>query len=284
MRPVTAPCGHSFCMQHLQEWITEQRKRGIAEPVCTFRCLLLLPRLEDLCVNHALADAVALVAAHRTVAASPPAMSRQAFSALFLILVGWVATAWGRVRQSGAVTMTVLYTVCQAAEGGAAHFWAGIAHIQDGGTYFYSTVAGAVFSLIVNFRSILRLCYLAASVACARERQSRHAAVVKKVPQRVAARTVPWYRRTTSSWCYGMLGAALVVVLMLMPMCLYIGYSSPLPLDDPELDRLLPLHPLVGADRDRLIYLCDAALRGRHANMQTVPHSKTHRSLAFFIR
>ena len=111
VRPVTAPCGHSFCLQHVKDWIVEQRKRGVAEPVCTFRCLLPLPNLEDLCVNRALeAHAVALVAAHRAAAASPIALG-QALNALLDIFVGWVDASWARLKRLGALLVVFLCSV-----------------------------------------------------------------------------------------------------------------------------------------------------------------------------
>ena len=271
VRPVMAPCGHSFCMLHAQEWITEQRKRGVGEPACPFRCLLPLPKLEDLRVNRALEDAVALVAAHRAAATNPLALGL----ALLLLLAGWVRSAWESLVTAGGSLLTWAARTWTALKRGAS-FHAAMCWtiLRRAAAAVLACIGGAISLLtaparagpaawmrVVTFARLL-LC-VAATRLCRGCRRGGRAAAAPPTRKPVAYVAAPWYRNRCC--CLGMLvAAAALLLLVTWFLCFQVLRLHLMgTLVNPTLTRLLPLHPLEGDDLNRFIALCDKSLTAR---------------------
>ena len=88
-------------------------------------------------------------------------------------------------------------------------------------------------------------------------------------------------RRIPCSW-YVLRGAAAAVALVTL--YLFMGRPLALPIDDPKIDRLLPLHPLVGTDRDRLVSCCDAELQRDRQLAHLLLPAQEVRAFTFLLR
>ena len=98
----TAPCGHSACAACWRQWVTTEKRKGVAAPLCFLRCQPPLPPLADLRLNGALQDAVA---AHRAVIASPVVRCALAVEAGVLFVVAWLCAGLARAGSAVAVPM-----------------------------------------------------------------------------------------------------------------------------------------------------------------------------------